>query len=81
MLHGCSVDGPKDGIILESSVEREKDVQGIDVHREFEKSVVTLLVMSIFSNFLGALRACADFRDSTEESRIMDLFNENDRKI
>ncbi len=55
---------------LESSVEREKDVQGIDVHREFEKSVVTLLVMSIFSNFLGVFRACAGFRDSTEESRF-----------
>ncbi len=57
-------------LTLESSVEREKDVQGIDVHREFERSVVTLLVMSIFSDFLGALRACADFRDSTEDSRL-----------
>ncbi len=41
--------------------------------REFEKSVVTLLVMSIFSDFLGALRACADFRDSTEDSRIIQM--------
>jgi hypothetical protein len=36
-------------IILETAVGREKDVQDIDVHGEFEKRVVTLLVMSAFS--------------------------------
>ncbi len=56
---------------LESSVECEKDVQDIDVRREFKKSVATLLVMSICSNFLGALRACSDVRDSTDESKFM----------
>jgi hypothetical protein len=49
----------------------KKDVQDIDVHGEFEKRVVTLLVMSAFSNFPGASRACADFRDPTAVSRIM----------
>jgi hypothetical protein len=58
-------------IILETAVGREKDVQDIDVHGEFEKRVVTLLVMSAFSNFPGASRACADFRDPTAISRIM----------
>jgi hypothetical protein len=48
---------------LETAVGREKDVQDIDVHGEFEKRVVTLLVMSAFSHFPGASRACADFRD------------------
>jgi hypothetical protein len=33
----------------ETAVGREKDVQDIDVHGEFEKRVVTLLVMSAFS--------------------------------
>jgi hypothetical protein len=46
-------------------------VQDIDVHGEFEKRAVTLLVMSAFSNFPGAPRACADFRDPTAVSRIM----------
>jgi hypothetical protein len=59
-------------IILETAVGREKDVQDIDVHGEFEKRVVTLLVMSVFSNFPGASRACADFRDPTAVSRIME---------
>jgi hypothetical protein len=45
-------------------------VQDIDVHGEFEKRVVTLLVMSAFSNFPGASRACADFRDPTAVSRL-----------
>jgi hypothetical protein len=40
------------------------------VHGEFEKRVVTLLVMSAFSNFPGASRACADFRDPTAVSRL-----------
>jgi hypothetical protein len=34
---------------LETAIGREKDVQDIDVHGEFEKRVVTLLVMSAFS--------------------------------
>jgi hypothetical protein len=55
---------------LETAVGREKDVQDIDVHGEFEKRVVTLLVMSAFSNFPGASRACADFRDPTAVSRF-----------
>jgi hypothetical protein len=45
-------------------------VQDIDVHGEFEKRVVTLLVMSDFSNSPGASRACADFRDPTAVSRL-----------
>jgi hypothetical protein len=60
---------------LESAVGREIDVQDIEVYREFEKYVVTLLVMSIFSNYLvmrhsDALRACADFSDPTTDSRL-----------
>ena len=58
-------------MILETAVGREKDVQDIDVHGRFEKLVVTLLVMRAFSNFPGALRACADFRDPTDLSRII----------
>jgi hypothetical protein len=68
-LSSFTIDYPK--IILETAVGREKDVQDIDVHGEFEKRVVTLLVMSAFSNFPGASRACADFRDPTAVSRIM----------
>jgi hypothetical protein len=45
-------------------------VQALDVLGEFEKRVVTLLVMSAFSNFPGASRACADFRDPTAVSRF-----------
>ena len=55
---------------LETAVGREKDVQAIDVHGEFEKRVVTLLVMSVFSNFPGASRACAGFRDPTAVFRF-----------
>jgi hypothetical protein len=55
---------------LETAVGREKDVQDIDVHGGFAKRVVTLLVMSAFSNFPGAARACADFRDPTAVSRL-----------
>jgi hypothetical protein len=58
-------------MILETAVGREKDVQDIDVHGEFEKRVVTLLVMSAFSYFPGASRACADFRDPTAVSRMI----------
>jgi hypothetical protein len=58
---------------LETAVGREKDVQDIDVHGEFEKRVVTLLVKSAFSNFPGASRACADFRDPTAVSRLNPL--------
>ena len=57
-------------IILETAVGREKDVQEIDVHRNFEKFALTLLVVRIFSIFLGASRACADFRDPTAGSRL-----------
>ena len=56
---------------LETIVEREKDVQQIDVHRDFEKFVFTLLVKRAFSNFLGVLRCCADFRGSTVVSRLI----------
>jgi len=45
-------------------------VQVIDVHRKSEKLVATLLVMRIFSGFLGASRACANFCDSIAESRF-----------
>ena len=61
---------------LENAVGRGKDVQDIGVHREFEKFVVTLLVMRSFSNFLGASRACAYFRDPTAFSRF-NGFNTN----
>ena len=60
---------------LENAVECEKDVQDIDVHGEFEKHVVTLLVMSGYSNFSvmrqpEASRTCADFRNPTAFSRF-----------
>ena len=48
-------------------------MQALDVPGEFEKFVVTLLVMRSFSNFSGASRACADFRDPTAVSRIIDV--------
>jgi hypothetical protein len=54
----------------ETSVEREKDVQLIDVDKEFRKCEVTLLVMNTFMDFLGILKSCADFRVSTEVSRF-----------
>ncbi|NQZ32052.1 MAG: hypothetical protein HRU06_12305 [Oceanospirillaceae bacterium] len=57
-------------IILDSAIEREKEVQDIGVQRKLENFVVTLLVMKIFSGFLGASRICAYFRDSTAEFRI-----------
>ena len=37
---------------LETTIECEKDVQQIDVHRELEKLVLTLLVMGAFHVFL-----------------------------
>ncbi len=55
---------------LETAVGREKDVNGIDVHGEYEKLVVTLLVMRGFLDFPGASRACAYFRDLTAVSRF-----------
>jgi hypothetical protein len=65
----CLPDGVRSSHINpETAVGREKDVQDIDVHGEFEKRVVTLLVISAFSNFPGASRACADFRDPTAVS-------------
>jgi hypothetical protein len=42
---------------LETAVGREKDVQDIDVHGEFEKRVVTLLVMSIFFKFPRCIKS------------------------
>jgi hypothetical protein len=48
-------------------------VQDIDVAGKVEKRVFTLLVMSAFSSFSGASRACADFRDPTAVSRIIVL--------
>ena len=57
-------------MILETAVGREKDVHDIDVHGEYEKLVVTLLVMRGFSDFPGASRACAYFRDPTAVSRF-----------
>ena len=60
-------------MILETAVGREKDVQGIGVHGEYEKLVVTLLVMRGFSDFPGASRACAYFRDPTSASRMLRL--------
>ncbi len=63
-------DGHSETFTLETLVEREKDVQDIDVHGEFENHVITLLVMSDSSNFPGASRACAYFRDPTEGSRF-----------
>jgi hypothetical protein len=44
-------------IILETAVGREKDVQDIDVHGEFEKRVVTLLVMSVFFKFSRCIKS------------------------
>ncbi|MFQ3247094.1 MAG: hypothetical protein ACI9SP_003749 [Arenicella sp.] len=55
---------------LETSVEREKDVQLIGVNKEFRKCEVTLLVMNTFMDSLGILRSCAGFRVSTEVSRF-----------
>ena len=46
-------------------------MQDIDAPGEFGKLVVTFLVMRAFSNFPGASRACADFRDPTAVSRII----------
>ena len=63
-------------IILENAVGRGKDVQDIDVHGEFEKPVGTLLVLSGFSNFSGASRACAYFRDPTAFFRIIETLKE-----
>jgi len=48
---------------LKTAVGREKAVQAIDAHREFENCVVKLQVMSQFLHFRGASRGCADFRD------------------
>ncbi|NQZ33199.1 MAG: hypothetical protein HRU06_18165 [Oceanospirillaceae bacterium] len=58
---------------LDSAIEREKEVQKIGVHRKLENFVVTLLVIKIFSGFLGALRTCAYLSDSTAEFRFKEL--------
>jgi len=55
---------------LNSALEREKGVPVNGVHRKSEKSVVTLLMMRIFSGFLGASRTSAYFRDSIAEFRF-----------
>jgi len=55
---------------LNSTIEGEKEVQVMGVHRKLENFVVTVLVMKIFYSFLGALRTCAFFRDSTAEFRF-----------
>jgi hypothetical protein len=55
---------------LDSAIEREKGVQDIGVHRKLENFVVTLLVMKIFSGFLGVSIACAYFRDSIAEFKL-----------
>ena len=55
---------------LDPAIECEKGVLDIGVHRKLENFVATLLVMRIFSGFLGASRACAYFRDSTAECRF-----------
>ncbi len=54
---------------LDSAVRREKAVQHISVLSKSGKFVVTLLVMIHFICFLIALRACADFHDSTGKFR------------
>ena len=46
-------------------------MQVIGVHRKFWEVVLTLLVSRAFTNFLGAPRASADFRDSTAGYRII----------
>jgi len=40
-------------------IESQFRVQVIDVHKEFSKTKYTSLVMKLFEDFLGALRACA----------------------
>ena len=57
-------------MILETSVEREKDAQVIDMNKEAIKCEVTLLAMNTFMASLGILRICADFRVSIEISRM-----------
>ncbi len=58
---------------LKAAVEREKAVHAIDVHREWKNCVVTFWVMSQLFHFLGASRACADFRDPTAVFRLKGL--------
>ena len=60
----------REGLNLETSVGREKDMQAIGAHGETEKLVVTLRVIRAFSVLPGAPRACLDFRDPTEVSRF-----------
>ena len=55
---------------LKTTVGLEKDMQGIGVHGELEKLVVTSLVMRAFSGSPGASRTCVDFRDPTAVSRF-----------
>jgi hypothetical protein len=53
------------------AVGRKKDAQGIGVHGEIKKFVVTLVVMRHFFILLGAPRVCVDFCDPTAVSRII----------
>jgi len=55
---------------LESAVRFDFIVQDIDMHSEFKKCVVTLLVISSLLNLLGASRACARNRDLTADYRF-----------
>jgi len=45
-------------------------VRVIGVNRKSEELAITLLVMRIYSGFLGASRACASLRDSITEPRL-----------
>jgi len=51
-------------LIQETVVGREKDVHDIDVHGEFKKLVVTLLVMRAFSNSVSGTSSTRRVRSS-----------------
>ncbi len=55
---------------LETAVGRNQDAQGIGVHGEIKKFVVTLWVMRHFFIVRGASRACVGFCDPTAVSRL-----------
>jgi len=54
------------------AVGSKKDAQGIGVHGEVKKFVVTLVVMRHFFILRGAPRVCVDFCDPTAVSRIIE---------
>jgi len=62
-------------VSLETSVGHIKDIQESDVNSELKNCVVTLRVMSKFFNFLGALRARADFCDPIDLSRVRTTYS------